>query len=124
MLPPPRSVYSYHLLIDHGLAPSPSPCHPPSPPLSLHESGPSQWLPSLLQLFLSRQLEALPPHQPADVAVAQLAPEGGVPGGRQAGGAVEFEDSPAWAQASNDRPLCFQALVLPGRSKVGGEGVD
>ncbi|CAI5959736.1 unnamed protein product [Closterium sp. NIES-64] len=76
----------------------------------------SGWLPSMLHLLLRMALEPLLPTSLLPSLLASISPSSLLSPGPLAGGRVEFEGQ--LNAASDERPMCFQTLVVPGFLKA------
>ncbi|CAI6008866.1 unnamed protein product, partial [Closterium sp. NIES-65] len=86
----------------------------------MKEHGPHGWLPSMLHLLLRMALEPLLPTSLLPSLLASISPSSLLSPGPLAGGRVEFEGQ--LNAASDERPMCFQTLVVPGFLKGEFEG--
>ncbi|CAI5460175.1 unnamed protein product [Closterium sp. Yama58-4] len=82
----------------------------------MKEHGPHGWLPSMLHLLLRMALEPLLPASLLPALLASISPSSLLTPGPLAGGRVEFEGQ--LNAASDERPMCFQTLVVPGLLKA------
>ncbi|CAI5461710.1 unnamed protein product [Closterium sp. Yama58-4] len=82
----------------------------------MKEHGPHGWLPSMLHLLLRMALEPLLPASLLPALLASISPASLLTPGPLAGGRVEFEGQ--LNAASDEWPMCFQTLVVPGLLKV------
>ncbi|CAI5511110.1 unnamed protein product [Closterium sp. Naga37s-1] len=82
----------------------------------MKEHGPHGWLPSMLHLLLRMALEPLLPASLLPSLLASVSPSSLLTPGPLAGGRVEFEGQ--LNAASDERPMCFQTLIVPGLLKA------